>query len=170
MQSYIILLRGVNVGGNNKLPMKALKTVLENADFKSVNTYIQSGNIVLMTTANPEQTIANLIQLEFGFRPEVLAIPQVEYRLALANNPYADYEAKTIHGYFCKNVPKLNIERLTKLASKTESYQLIDKVFYLHAPEGIGRSKLVASIESCLGVSATGRNFNTLNKLAKMLP
>lgn len=55
------------------------------------------------------------------------------------------------------------------MALESEQYQLKDKVFYLHAPDGIGRSRLVANIESCLGVPETGRSLNTINKLAVML-
>jgi len=151
------------------LPMKALKSLLENSGFKAVSTYIQSGNLVLMGSKNPSLEVKELIQSEFGFTPEVLALSEKEFNLSVANNPYPEHEGKTVHFYFCTGTPKINNAKLEGVASETESYKLVGKVFYLHAPNGIGRSKLVASIESCLGVSATGRNLNTINKLAEMV-
>ena len=59
-------------------------------------------------------------------------------------------------------------ERLNQLKSGTEEYALKRNVFYLHAPDGIGRSKLAAQVERCLGVAVTGRNLNTVNKLAEL--
>jgi uncharacterized protein (DUF1697 family) len=58
---------------------------------------------------------------------------------------------------------------MDKYLAGSEEYSINDKVFYLHAPEGIGRSKLIANIERCLGQAATGRNLNTVNKVSAML-
>lgn len=169
MNTYIILLRGVNVGGKNLLPMKELKILLEGSGFKSVKTYIQSGNIVLMSTKNPENDVGALINTKFGFTPEVLVLSKSEFNSSASNNPYQEYEGKFVHVYFCKEKPKVNVTKLEKLTSETERYELVGSVFYLHAPDGIARSKLVAGIEACLGVSATGRNLNTVNKLSEMV-
>ena len=169
MKKYIVLLRGVNVGGRNLLPMKILKSCLENSGFEEVSTYIQSGNIVLKASKKPELELKELIQSEFGFTPEVLALSEKEFNSAVANNPYPNHEGKTVHFYFCKKTPKIDSARLKKLSADSESSQCVAKVFYIHAPDGIGRSKLVASIESVLGVSATGRNLNTVNKLMIMV-
>jgi uncharacterized protein (DUF1697 family) len=169
MKTYIILLRGVNVGGKNLLPMKELSTALESDGFKNVKTYIQSGNIVLKSDKRPENKIAALIQQNFGFTPEVLTLSEEEFKSAISNNPYKEYEGKFVHSYFCKETPKQNTSKLESLVSDTERYKIIDKVFYLHAPDGIGRSKLVAKIEDCLGVPATGRNLNTVNKLEEII-
>lgn len=175
MNTYIILLRGVNVGGKNMLPMKELKLHLDDTGFKRVSTYIQSGNVVLQSDKDPESieslesTIEALIQSKFGFKSEVLVLTEKEFNFAVLNNPYPTYEGKFVHFYFCKAPPKINAPRLAEQASETERYELVDNIFYLHAPDGIGRSKLVAGIESCLGVSATGRNLNTINKLIQMV-
>jgi len=166
---YIILLRGVNVGGKNLLPMKELKLLLESGGFESVETYIQSGNIILMGIKNPENDIGILIKDKFGFIPELVVLSENEFNLSISNNPYQEYEGKAVHFYFCKETPKMDVAKLEKLNSESENYELVGNVFYLHAPEGISRSKLVANIESCLGVSATGRNLNTINNLEKMV-
>ena len=169
MKTYIILLRGVNVGGKNLLPMKELKAVLESTGFEGVRTTIQSGNIVLTSASNPESEVAASIQSNFGFTPEVLALSEGEFSVAVANNPYKQFEGKFVHFYFAKGTPKPNSSRLEQLVDASESYQLTGNVFYLHAPNGIGRSKLVANIDACMGVPATGRNLNTIRRLEEML-
>jgi uncharacterized protein (DUF1697 family) len=169
MKPYIILLRGVNVGGRNLLPMKEFKAQLESNGFQNVKTYIQSGNIVLMANQRPKNEIGSLIQNEFGFTPEIVTLSEEDFCSAFANNPYKEYEGKFVHFYFCVAPPRLNVSKLETLASETERYQITDKVFYLHAPDGIGRSKLVKNVEACLGVRATGRNLNTVKKLKDMI-
>lgn len=165
MNTYIVLLRGINVGGKNKIPMKELKVLLEHNGFENVKTYIQSGNVVFESISKPKTDIGKIIEKKFGFNPKFLLLSEKEFLSAATNNPYQDYEGKFVHFYFCEETPFLNTEKIEKMASNTENYQLIDNVFYLHAPEGIARSKLVVNIESCLGVSATGRNLNTVNKI-----
>jgi uncharacterized protein (DUF1697 family) len=169
MYKYIVLLRGVNVGGNNLLPMKELSVLLQTNGFVDVSTYIQSGNIVLKSTSNPVSKIRTLVAEKFGFEPKGLAIRVAQFMQAVANNPFKSFEGKTVHFYFCARAISLDKQKLAKFASASERIELIDNVFYLDAPNGIGRSKLVASIESCLGVPATGRNLNTVNKLVDML-
>ena len=168
MNTYIILLRGVNVGGKNILPMKELKLALCDSGYKNVKTYIQSGNILVSSVNNPEPQIGTLIESNFGFKPELLALSNSEYSLAVTNNPFNELEGKVVHFYFCKETPKINLTKIEQLSSPTENHKLIGNVFYLHAPDGIGRSKLVSNIEACLGVAATGRNLNTVNKLKEM--
>ena len=169
MDTYVILLRGVNVGGKNLLSMKELMAALEGAGFEGVRTYVQSGNIVLISARNPGNEVAARIQSNFGFTPDVLVFTVKEFNLSVANNPYKKFEGKFVHFYFCKRSPKLNTPKLKELAQETESYELVGNVFYLHAPKGIGRSKLVSNIDACLGVAATGRNLNTVSKLAEMV-
>lgn len=169
MNSYIILLRGINVGGKNLLPMKDLKEVLSNNGFSNVKTYIQSGNVFAQGIGATSETIGSLIQSNFGFLPEVLVLKADELLASVKNNPFSSDSGKTIHFYFCANRPTLDTEKLSKLKTNSEEVVLQDKVFYLHAPDGIGRSKLVSNIESCLNTKATGRNLNTINKLQEML-
>jgi uncharacterized protein (DUF1697 family) len=68
-----------------------------------------------------------------------------------------------------KHPAKPNLERLNELKTNSEEFMLGDKVFYLYAPEGVGRSKLAMNVERCLGVATTGRNWNTVSVLASML-
>lgn len=169
MKTYIVLLRGINVGGKKRLPMKELRHLLEKNGFGSVKTYIQSGSMVLQRKNRPAGEIESLIMDEFGFKPDVIALEESEFETAIKNNPYNPVEGNFSHFYFCSKSPKLNTEKLKKMTADSEEYQLKNKVFYLYAPDGIGRSTLVANIESCLGVSTTGRNLNTIRKLEQMV-
>jgi len=168
MKTYIILFRGINVGGKNILPMKELVEVLSGNDYQNIRTYIQSGNMVLQSQGKPED-IASIVLDRFGFEPEVLVLEESEFHAALENNPFSSPHGKDIHFYFCMDKPQPDIAKLEKYISASEEYHIKGKVFYLFAPDGIGRSKLVANIESCLRVAATGRNLNTIHKLQEML-
>ena len=169
MKTYIVLFRGINVGGKNTLPMKELTAVLAENDYVDIKTYIQSGNVVLRSQKKPDSNIRSLVQNNFDIKSEVFAIDESDFISAVKNNPYKSKEGKTIHFYFCKSSPKLNVTKLKKLKAESEKYHIEGKILYLYAPEGIGRSKLVANIESCLGVPSTGRNLNTVNKIQSML-
>jgi len=149
--------------------MKELKLLLEDEGYEGVRTYIQSGNVVLNAKLNPLADIASKVEMKFGFLPEILAIEKTEFDHAFSANPYSLLEGKTVHFYFCINKPKLNAQKLESYAGKGETYQLKGNVFYLHAPNGIGRSKLVPNIESCLATPATGRNLNTVLRLKEMV-
>ena len=168
METYILLFRGINVGGKNLLPMKDLIALLEGAGYPNVKTYIQSGNVVLQSETNPADGIAKSIEEIFGFKPVVIAFEARRWVSVVSNNPFNVTEGKNMHFYFPSDTLNADIDRLTRLAATTEKYKIVDNIFYLHAPEGIGRSKLVAQIEACLGVPATGRNSNTVKKLLAM--
>lgn len=169
MKTYVILFRGINVGGNNLLPMKALKPLLVNLGYEQVQSYIQSGNVVLNSHSAPLKAISEMVSSNFGFSPDILTLEKKTFEKALAENPFKGFEGKTVHFYFCIKSPELDVSKLDALAAGNEKYKLKDRVFYLHAPDGIGRSKIVSNIEACLGSSATGRNLNTVLKLSKIL-
>lgn len=169
MKTYVILFRGINVGGKNRLPMKELVALLEESGFQNIKTYIQSGNVILKGKRISPEELAKMISVKFGFKPEVFILDESEFALSIKHNPFHSAEGKTAHFFFCSKEPELNPERLEKYLAASEQYKLKNRVFYLYAPEGIGRSKLVANIESCLGVPVTGRNLNTMTKLQEML-
>lgn len=102
-------------------------------------------------------------------KPQVLILSEKELASAFENNPFPNNDGKTVHIFFLKSTPdQSNLEQLAALKSVTEAYRLIGDFFYLYAPNGIGRSKLAANLEKALGVSATGRNWNTVSKLNSM--
>ena len=176
LNNWIALLRGINVGGRNSLPMAELKSTFESAGCSSVQTYIQSGNVVFASSIKSRQSLnkrlGDAIEEEFGFRPSVLLLTESDFRDAVANNPFAKVVAdpKTLHFFFLDSIPKSpDLKGLDKLASATERYELIGSVLYLYAPDGFGRSKLAAGAEGKLGEAATARNLTTIQKLGDML-
>ncbi len=130
MKTCIALFRGINVGGNNLLPMKELRAVLEDLGMEDVRTYIQSGNAVFRTTED---------------------------------------EPKSLHVFFLESTPENpDLDGIETLKQESERYHLDGRVFYLHAPEGIGRSKLSARVERLVGVPVTARNWRTVSRIAEM--
>ncbi|WP_019027436.1 DUF1697 domain-containing protein [Colwellia piezophila] len=169
MQKFILLFRGVNVGGKNLLPMKAFVSLLEDNAYQAVSSYIQTGNIMLTSESNPSEHVNALVAENYGFSAEIFTLNETEFSFAKANNPYSEFEGKFVHFYFCQNAISLNQEKLIKFIADSEEFHVEGNVFYLHAPNGIGRSKLVANIETCLGQAATGRNLNTINKVSTLI-
>lgn len=167
MKTYIVLFRGINVGGKNLVPMKELVGALEKNNYQNIKTYIQSGNVVLQSEKKPDN-LASIVQDRFGFEPLVYVLEVSEFNDAVKNNPFRSSHGKDIHFCFCEDIPKINAAKLEKYKAESEEYHIDGKVFYLFAPEGAGRSKLVANLESCLGVATTGRNLNTIHKLQQM--
>ncbi len=176
MKSWIVLFRGINVGGNHILPMAKLKSDLEALGLKNVRTVIQSGNVVFDAAAKSASSIrsriAGQIEEQHGFRPQLIVLTSEELLAAVDANPFSKVvlDPKTLHFFFLAEPAKsANIKLLDEAKSPTENYRLTDHVFYLHAPDGIGRSKLAASAEKHLGVAATARNYRTVNKLVSMV-
>lgn len=175
MTMYIALLRGINIGGHNKLPMSELAALMTGMGLRDVQTYIQSGNVVFRSAAKDRAALAAkisaAIRAQHGFEPLVWLLDAAELREAMANNPYPEAEAvpTSLHLLFLAKVPPHpKLEELDALRAGRERYTLAGKLFYLHAPDGVGRSKLAASAERLLGVATTGRNWNTVCKLAEM--
>jgi uncharacterized protein (DUF1697 family) len=175
MTTYIALFRGINVGGKNKLPMKDLVSTLENVGCQEVATYIQSGNAVFQSEKQGasllSETIEAAIKERHGFEPRVLVLASKEMERAMRSNPFpeAESEPKTLHLYFLAAPPESSdLDALEEIKGARERFVLGDGVFYLHAPDGIGRSKLAANIEKLLGVPTTARNWRTVRKVMEM--
>ena len=175
MKTYIALFRGINVGGRNVLPMNELVSLLENIGVQNVKTYIQSGNIVFQSQETDASLLADTISAAIkksrGFEPQVLLLELEEIEKAVEENPFpeAESEPKTLHFHFLASVPRNpNFDALERIKSERERFHLKDNVFYLHAPDGIGRSKLAANAEKVLGVSMTSRNWRTVCKVMDM--
>jgi uncharacterized protein (DUF1697 family) len=175
MKTYIALFRGINVGGNNALPMKELAAVLESLGLRGVKTYIQSGNVVFQgRAADPallSKRIGAAIGKSHGFEPWVWLLDRPMLEQVIRGNPYPEAEDApgTLYVNFLAIVPsRPNLDGLEKRRAASERFQLADDVLYLHAPDGIGRSRLVAALERLLGVPMTSRNWNTVRKLGEM--
>jgi uncharacterized protein (DUF1697 family) len=164
------------VGGKNKLPMAELVKILESLGFQNVKTYIQSGNAVFQFKEVDVIELASVISFEIekmcGFAPKVLLLTADELDTAIDENPFpvSDAEARTLHlGFLAAEPENVNFEKLTALKAESEHYCLTPKVFYLYAPDGVGKSRLAAAAEKIIGVEMTDRNWNTVIKLKEMI-
>lgn len=170
MNPHIAFLRGINVGGKNLLPMKDLAGLFESAGATKVCTYIQSGNAAFALDGQIPigefgTRVASRILARFGFEPALLILSLAELESAAAANPFREeiLDPATMHlGFLARPAPRPDLDKLRTLKKDSERFQLLGKVFYLHAPEGIGRSKVAAATERCLGVPTTDRNMKTV--------
>jgi uncharacterized protein (DUF1697 family) len=175
MNTYIALFRGINVGGKKPLPMKELVDLLEDMGAQRIKTYIQSGNAVFQWAENIIAQLSKQLTAEIkkrhGFEPYVLILGLDAIKKAIAGNPFPEVESdpSSLHLGFLAFAPEHpDLKKLESLKRESERFHLSDSVFYLHAPEGIGRSKLAASTEKLLGVPMTDRNWRTVCKIREM--
>lgn len=175
MSAWIGLFRGINVGGNNLLPMKELRDILEKMGCTGVQTYIQSGNIVFSKSAINErkltEQISETILQRKGFKPKVFLLRADALAEAVRSNPFREAEAdpKSVHLFFLADKPKSKVHQaIDDIKSDSERFLLTDLALYLYAPDGIGRSKLAAKAEKVLGVDVTARNWRTATKLLEL--
>lgn len=175
MKTWIALLRGINVGGRHRLPMKQLSSLLQGAGCRDVKTYIQSGNVVFRSPMSDASRLAIRIRVAVsegcGFEPGVLVLDRRELKKTMAANPFPEATAnpKSLHLFFLTERPKSpGLESLNRIKAKSESFALKGKAFYLHTPEGFGTSKLAGRVERDLGVEATARNWRTVSAILEL--
>lgn len=168
--SHVLLLRGVNVGGKGKLPMVSLCDILSDLGARKVQSYIQSGNVVLQDPPGSEE-IATEIERRYGFRPACLLLPASDLHAAIAADPFAEAQQtpKQLHYFFCMRQPAAEQSAVEAALDNGERAELKGQVLYFHAPKGLGRSKFPGKIERLLGTAVTARNFSTVSRLAEML-
>lgn len=175
MTIKVALLRGINVGGKHRLPMQDLRKILGEVGCESVATYIQSGNVVFASNRKSDtlaRRISSAIDERFGFAPFVLIMSAGTFQDIAGANPYLAkaVEPKHVHTLFLAGpADDADLKRMQESKSGTEEFTLTDKALYFYAPDGIARSKFANDIERYLGVSATGRNQRTVEKLQAML-
>ncbi|WP_055700082.1 MULTISPECIES: DUF1697 domain-containing protein [Streptomyces] len=184
IKTYAALLRGINVGGHKKVPMAGLRALLAELGLGGVRTYLQSGNAVFTADRGgadaraAEESLAaevgTAIEERFGFAVDVL-VRDGAYLAAVAEAcpfPAADLEAKQLHvTYFSAPVDAERFASVDQAAFLPEEFRLGDRVLYLYAPDGLGRSKLGEQLSRPAlnkGVIATSRNWNTVTRLVEM--
>ncbi len=168
MKTRVALLRGINVGGHRKLPMKELAAILRGIGCEGVRTYIQSGNVVFRAEREVGDEIAAAIEKAKGFRPVVLTLTAEAFEAAVAGNPFPDAvaEPKTLHLFFLSAPPDAEAaSRLQALRSDREDFVLTDEVLYLHCLDFLRGSRIAEKAERLLGVGVTARNWNTVRKI-----
>jgi uncharacterized protein (DUF1697 family) len=174
MPVLISMLRGVNVGGRNKVNMAALRALFDSLKFEDPRTYVQSGNVIFRSREKTSPALAKKIQSEiereFGCRPEVILRTTDELRKAIAATPFArrrNLEPGKILVTFLAAEPGPEAHAtLLGLKSYPEEVHLKNRELYIYFPEGAGRSKLPwSSVERLLKVAGTARNWNSVTKM-----
>ncbi|MFI8347339.1 DUF1697 domain-containing protein [Streptomyces sp. NPDC085596] len=176
--TYAALLRGINVGGNKKLPMADLRTLLTELGHGDVRTHLQSGQAVFTASQGDEVHLAGelstAIEKRFGFSVEVI-VRDHAYLAAVADAcpfPADELEAKQLHvTYFSAPVDAERFAGIDTAARLPEEFRLGDRCLYLYAPDGLGRSKLGEELgrpRITKGLIATTRNWNTVRKLVEL--
>lgn len=177
MQPIISILRGINVGGKNKIPMVELKALYEKAGFKNVTTYIQSGNVVFSAdkpdlNSLPDK-IQQLIFKKYGFQVPIIIRTVDEIQQVIDTNPMLKMQGmdvEKLHVTFLADVPKKeHIEKVLSYKYPPDEYIIAGKEIFISCPNGYGNTKLSNNFfESKLKVTATTRNWRTVNELLRM--
>ncbi len=174
MTVVISMLRGVNVGGHNKIKMDALRALYESLKLRDAQTYVQSGNVIFRTD---ERDIARLtkriedgIERKFGFRPDVILRTAAEMREVIARNPFEKrrgIEPSKLLVLFLASDPGAEArEKVLQIKCDPEELRIEGRELYIYFPK---RSKLsTAKLEKTLKTPGTGRNWNSVTKMLEM--
>ena len=174
METYISILRGINVGGHRMIKMDALRQLYTDLGFENVKTYIQSGNVVFQFKQTENKKLADKIEKEitkkFDFDVPVLVKEFDEWKEIVKENPFLKDSSKDVnflHVTFLSDKPtEENFDKIKSGQYQQDEFQLIDKAIYLYCPNSYSNSKLTNSFfESKLKVTATTRNWKTINEL-----
>jgi len=172
MNTYISLLRGINISGQKLIKMAELREVYTKIGFNNVSSYIASGNLAFQYQKESHEKLQELIlkaiKNHYGWDVPNLILNHEQVKAALDKNPYKEIE-KVYFTFLSDKPTQENIDKLFSYKFEDEYYQLIDKVIYSHTPKGPARAKFNNNfIENKLKVMATTRNLNTTNKLLEM--
>lgn len=178
MQTFIAILRGINVGGHKKVPMRELKEMCDSLGFRNVITYIQSGNVVFrsakeLTGELLSEKISEAILIKFGFEVPVICRTMDEWNEPIENNPFLSLpgiNSSFLYVTFLEKVPAENlVAAFTNIDFSPEKFFIRGKDVYLYCPDGYGNAQLNNTfIENRLGVMATTRNWKTVVTLGEL--
>ncbi len=177
MPAYIAILRGINVGGRNKIRMADLAELFTRLRFRDTTTYIQSGNIVFRAGSGSDTAIAGKIEKaiaeRFGFEVPVIVRSAGEMRATVAANPFLKergIDRSKLHLTFLDTDPDPALAtKLAEIDYPPDRFVLIGRDIFLHCPATYGGTKLSNTFfERKLKVRATTRNWKTVTTLLKM--
>jgi uncharacterized protein (DUF1697 family) len=177
METIISILRGINVGGKNKIPMVELKALYEKAGFKNVITYIQSGNIVFSADKKELNSLSEKIQ-QFIFKKYGYTIPVIvrtveEMQWVVDSNPMLKIKGidiEKLHVTFLSAyASEQALEKIKAYDYSPDEFIIVDREVFISCPNGYGNTKLSNTFfENKLKVTATTRNWRTVNELVKI--
>ena len=172
----VALLRGINVGGKNKLPMKDLAAMFEDAGCHDVKTYIQSGNVLFRAEPPLDNKISSLITesilSRFGYQIPVVTRAARELKEIVKANPFLEHSAELdkLHVAFLSEIPdQAKVEALDANRSAPDEFAVLGNEIYLYCPNGLARTKLTNNyFDSTLSTTSTMRNWKTVLRLLDM--
>ncbi|HKJ42087.1 MAG TPA: DUF1697 domain-containing protein [Sunxiuqinia sp.] len=177
MNRFLAILRGINVGGKNKIKMADLVGKLRGLNLQNLHTYIQSGNLIFdhpdASTTDLAGQISNQIKSVYGFDVPVIVLSQKEWQQIIANNLFAkdgSNDVKSLYVTFLAEAPKEeNYQTLERYLDPPNEFFLDGKAVYLFCPNGYSKTKMGNQFfERKLQVTATTRNWKTTLKLAEL--
>jgi len=172
MPVMIAMLRGVNVGGNHKLPMARLRAICEELSFERPETFIQSGNILFETEdMEAAERMEAAIEREFSFQAAVIMRSAAELREVVNHNPFQGRNGAQSLATFLKTDPGEQVRKAVRaIPVEPEELRIAGREMYVYYPNGMGRTKLpMARMERMFGCPSTSRNWNTVEKLLAMV-
>ena len=182
MRTHVALLRGINVGGNNKVPMADLRELMASLGHADVKTYIQSGNVVFTSDGTDTAKLAAILDEKiterFGVPGHVVVISRDELAQVIADNPYPDEPSpKAVHAVFRKaDLTADDLARVETARERAAAKGCQDEVtvggrtLFLHTPDGLGRSELAVQLSRTSSMKAgPARNWAPVTKLMAML-
>lgn len=192
MPTHVALLRGINLGGRNKVAMADLRNVMASLGHTDIATYVQSGNVVFSAaqagpgTEHPSPavlaaSIENAISSALGVSPRVVVLTREELAQVVRDNPYPGEEnPRAVHAVFLSGQPGPEVaERVSAAVQQVaergsrDTAQVIGRAIFLHTPDGFGRSDLGAvltrqKVPGSQELTGTARNWGTVTKLHAM--
>ncbi len=175
--TYLALLRGINVGGKNKLPMKELAALFAEAGCDDVRTYIQSGNVIFSALERVSGRIPGLITAQiadrFGFKTPIILRTTAQIGNVVCNNPFlkAGIVEEGLHVLFLADPPSpRSVLDLDPARSPPDAFVVRGSEIYMQCPQGMANTKLTnAYFDSRLSTTSTGRNWRTVTTLFKLM-
>ena len=176
METYISILRGINVSGQKKIKMADLKALYEKLGFQDVQTYIQSGNVVFKSLKTKKTALKNKIEAEiskqYGFDVPLQILEHKELSLVFENNPFIrrNKDINKLYVTFLENLPENeNILAISNIQSGDDEFIVDGKVIYVFCPNGAGHTKFSnIFFEKKLKTIATTRNWKTVSRLLEL--
>lgn len=177
MNTYISLIRGINVSGQKKIKMDELRKTYEDIGFKNVRSYIQSGNVLFEDKSKNQNELAKQIEKKisehFGYDVSLFVLTPDELKIIRKSNPFVkrkDIDVSRLYVSILLNAPDKNhVEKIVSIDFKPDEFIINDKTIYLYCPVSYGNSKLSNNyFENKLKVIATTRNWNTVNELIRL--
>ena len=171
MGTFIALLRGINVGGHNQLPMVTLRELLTALGYRDVVTYIQSGNVILDSDDDPTEiatTIEASLAGDLGLDVAVIIRTPAEVPAAVTASPYVAYPdpSRVFIAFLAASPDPAAVAATDPHTYDPDTFAVVGREVHVHCPSGLGRSKLSnAWLERQLGVPSTMRNLNSVGRI-----